>query len=59
MSEYWKGIIASLGAVLAVVIEYTNLWNNVWLPGIIMVATALGVVVKANTKDGTNVRDLK
>lgn len=57
MSEYWKGIIASLGTVLAVVVEYTNLWNNVWLPGIIMVATALGVVVKANTKDGKNVLD--
>lgn len=59
MSEYWKGIIASLGAVLALVIEYTNLWNNQWLPAIIMVLTALGVVAKANTKNGDNVRDLK
>lgn len=56
MTEYWKGIIAALGSVLALVIEYTNLWNNQWLPAIIMVLTAVGVVVKANTKDGENVR---
>lgn len=56
MTEYWKGIIATLGTVLAVVVEATNVWNNQWLPAIIMVATALGVVLKANTKDGENVR---
>lgn len=56
MTEYWKGIIATLGTILAVVVEATNVWNNQWLPAIIMVATALGVVLKANTKDGENVR---
>lgn len=56
MSEYWKGIIATVGAILTLVVDYTNLWNQEWLPAILMIATAAGVVLKANTVNGVNVR---
>lgn len=57
MSEYFKGIVAALGAGLMTVLVFLEQVQG-WLPVIIAALNAVLVVLVPNTKDGKNVRNL-
>jgi hypothetical protein len=53
LSRYWKFIIAIVGAVTALVVALAgDGWFGDYGPVVVSFATAIGVLIKANTPPG-------
>lgn len=56
MTEYFKGITATLGAALMTVLVFLEQVQG-WLPVVIAAINAVLVILVPNTRDGKNVRN--
>jgi hypothetical protein len=57
MARYWKFIVAIVGAVVALVVALAgDGWFGQYGPVVVSFATAVGVLVKANTPPGPTTR---
>lgn len=57
MSEYFKGLVATLATVVMAALVFLDQVQG-WIPVIVAGLNALLVILVPNTRNGQNVRDL-